>query len=321
MREFQFYGVLLSVGLICVLVYSSAQLTDGSFYFTLDDPYIHLSVAEQILRGEYGVNQGEYSSPSSSILYPFLLALPLFAGLGSLAPLVIAVPAQIAAVWIFSGLIWRFGVLPERAGSRMSAFILLPFFLAAINAFALPLTGMEHSLHVLAAIMVTAGLIDLEANKPAPALLVAGIVLGPLIRFEGVVLSGAAILPLFWYGHRVYALTSLAVVCASFVAYWALMSRLGLPFLPSSVLTKSEAAASLAEGTLMDDTARLLANFASNVSGMGQFLAFSVFLIVMGAAVRHPESEKRFVIAVVLVKPDDLAIEFPGFVKLVVPFL
>mgnify|MGYP001017862235 CR=1 FL=1 len=50
------------------------EMMFGFFFYTLDDPYIHLALAENILRGHYGINLDEPSSPSSSIVYPFLVA-------------------------------------------------------------------------------------------------------------------------------------------------------------------------------------------------------------------------------------------------------
>ena len=47
--------------------------------YTLDNPYIHLSLAENLLLAHYGVNLDEVPSPSSFILYPFLFASPLAA--------------------------------------------------------------------------------------------------------------------------------------------------------------------------------------------------------------------------------------------------
>ena len=45
----------------------------GGFSFTLDDPYIHLALSENLLQGHYGVNVQEYLSPASSIIWPILL--------------------------------------------------------------------------------------------------------------------------------------------------------------------------------------------------------------------------------------------------------
>ena len=38
-------------------------------------PYIHLALSEGIARGHYGINAAEAASPSSSVLWPYLLSL------------------------------------------------------------------------------------------------------------------------------------------------------------------------------------------------------------------------------------------------------
>ena len=49
------------------------RLNQGFFTYILDDAYIHLALAENIAKGTYGVNPGEFAATSSSILWPFLL--------------------------------------------------------------------------------------------------------------------------------------------------------------------------------------------------------------------------------------------------------
>jgi len=56
--------VLCLLGLIAILV-----LNKGTFTYTLDDPYIHLAVAEQIASGHYGINSTEFSAPCSSAIW------------------------------------------------------------------------------------------------------------------------------------------------------------------------------------------------------------------------------------------------------------
>ena len=74
----------LALAITAFLCLAAAELVavlfvnGGGFSYTLDDPYIHLALAENILRGHYGVNLQEFSSPSSSVLWPFLL-VPLVA--------------------------------------------------------------------------------------------------------------------------------------------------------------------------------------------------------------------------------------------------
>src|ERR1700761_8124302 len=69
----------LCVFLVCAGMYVSILvMNDGKLTYSLDDPYVHLSVSEQIWHGHYGVNPGEVASPSSSILFPFLLPVGAF---------------------------------------------------------------------------------------------------------------------------------------------------------------------------------------------------------------------------------------------------
>ena len=62
----------------------------GRFILALDDPYIHLSVAHNLIGGHYGINADEASSPSSSILWPWLLTLTEALHLGALGPLALS---------------------------------------------------------------------------------------------------------------------------------------------------------------------------------------------------------------------------------------
>lgn len=63
----------LALPLIAIFAFILVE-TKGHFTYTLDDPYIHLALAKNIWLGHYGINPGEMSSPSSSLLWPFVLA-------------------------------------------------------------------------------------------------------------------------------------------------------------------------------------------------------------------------------------------------------
>src|SRR3989442_3378698 len=98
-------GLLVVFGALaaCFLVElaSILRLNEGRFTYTLDDPYIHLALAERIREGHYGINPGEPSAPSSSILWPFLLAPVAGSGLAEYLPLLIGIAAAGATVVIF----------------------------------------------------------------------------------------------------------------------------------------------------------------------------------------------------------------------------
>ncbi|MBN2327748.1 MAG: hypothetical protein JXR73_11395 [Candidatus Omnitrophica bacterium] len=73
-RRFFVYPYLITAGCIIGFLAQILVMNHGVFCYTLDDAYIHLALSENIIHGHYGINPGECSSPSSSILWPFLLA-------------------------------------------------------------------------------------------------------------------------------------------------------------------------------------------------------------------------------------------------------
>ena len=65
-------SILIYTVLVAALI-AEVFVKTGHFVYPLDDAYIHLALAEQLAHGQYGTNPGEFSSPSSSLLWPFLL--------------------------------------------------------------------------------------------------------------------------------------------------------------------------------------------------------------------------------------------------------
>src|SRR5437773_1407993 len=96
-------ALLLFMGGVVAELSAILFINSGHLVYTLDDAYIHLSLAENIARCHYGINPGESSSPSSSILWPFLLAPVAGSALGTAAPLVLNVLVSLGTVFLF----WR----------------------------------------------------------------------------------------------------------------------------------------------------------------------------------------------------------------------
>jgi hypothetical protein len=145
------------------------------------------------------------------------------------------------AVYVFAACVQTQAFAGEPRGWRSVALALLA--LAPLNAVALPLTGMEHALHVMVSAIIIAGLIVLAQTGRAPWWLVAAIMVNPLIRFEGLALSGAAALALMYAGSWRAGLVAGAGTVAGVAAFAGFLLWLGLPPLPSSVLMKSALAA------------------------------------------------------------------------------
>lgn len=238
---------LLWAAAMLAIVSASLALSEGHLIYTLDDPYIHLAVAENILRGGYGVNFAEYSSPSSSVLYPFLVALGEAAGLGPIGPLVLNLIAAGLSVHLVIGFLDR-RVLEGEKGSPLFVFALCGLSILGISALALPMTGMEHSWHVLLVLLVFLGLVRVAEGGRPDWRLIGAIVVMPLVRFEGIAFAGAAVAALGWLGRWRAAALSAGLIVALLAVYAVAMARLDLPPLPSSVTSKSLLASQAIDG-------------------------------------------------------------------------
>lgn len=221
-------GGLLAGVLVAVLV-----ATDGHLTYALDDPYIHLALAQHIAAGDYGINAGEASSPSSSVLWPLLLAGPTLLPHDEVWPLVLAAGCTLAtAVALFGGLARS---LPRwwACGATLAAVVLL-------NVVGIAFTGMEHSLQVLLAVLVGRGVVEVVADPArVPRSLLLAVAAGPLVRYELAAFSLAAAVVLVAVGRGRMALLPTLVWVVSLLSFSVFLVRSGLDALPSSVLAKS----------------------------------------------------------------------------------
>lgn len=213
-------AVLLVVELLRIL-----WATDGVLIYTLDDPYIHLALAEQLLQGAYGVNPGEVSAPSSSILWPFLMAAM---GAWEYAPLMVNVAAALATTWIFTRIV--------PAGGFAIGLVLL--LVACTNVIGLVFTGMEHSLQVLVTVAIAYGLWRASSGERPwwlPMLLIAA----PLIRYELLAITVPSVVLLWWWGQRRSAIGSVLGTIIGVGGFSLFLMSIGMGALPTSIHVKS----------------------------------------------------------------------------------
>ena len=230
-------AVLIWLWLFAAEFVASLAQCDFRFVFTLDDAYIHLAVADQILSGGYGVNAGEYSSPSSSIIWPYFLALTEALHLGAFGALLINGAAACATVFALLRALEESGLFDD-ASDRPFGYLIALILIFNVSAVALPMTGMEHSVHVWASIVTFVGLVAAARGRTPTSLHFIALVLLPLIRFEGAAFACAAIAGFALLGQRRFAASAAFVIITSLSGYFALMASRGLPLLPSSVLLK-----------------------------------------------------------------------------------
>ena len=264
------------------LVLSILRLNNGTFLYTMDDPYIGLAFSDQIRHGNYGMNDGVPAAPDSSILYPFLLAPASGTPLHPFLPLIINTLALFATLVI----IWRLFAhlrLAEDTFGIVAQAIALLLLAVYLNLIAVVFTGLEHNLHMMAVAATIYGLALFLDKGKMPAWLPAVIVLAPLLRFEGLALSLAALVVLALRGRWRTALGTLALIVLFIGGFSAFLVSLGLPPLPSSVLAKSDVTANGISGEGMG----VLQSIGGNVLRMVWHpVGFLMLVIGVAAAVR-----------------------------------
>lgn len=261
--------------LIILEIVSILLLNKGVFTYTLDDAYIHLSLAQNIFECNYGINHSEFSSPSSSIVWPFLLA-PF-----SKIKIFYLLPLFFNIIFTFISLHVLFNLLEKIFNIKLSAIpiiwlIFITFILlVCLNIIGIIFLGMEHSLQSLSVFIIALGLINFVRNQNISKLLSISIVLSPLIRYENLAISIPAILFLFLSGKKKISIILFCLIVFLLLSFSYFLYINSGEILPSSVLLKSS---QFNESNIFISPIK---NFLKSLKiNEGLRLAFSLFLLV-----------------------------------------
>ena len=244
MRKLNSLPLLWCVGLYvavaALLIAAILKFNHGHFFYGLDDPYIHLALAENLANGHYGINPNEYSSPSSSILWPLLLVPLSRTGLQVYLPLVFNLIFGVIASALLGLFAERWIFLPQdpKVGIRFARAILCILLIFAANLWTLTILGMEHVLQVLLAICCAYGLMKAYWGEKIPLWALMAAAIGPSVRYENVSLFLAMVVLLVSLKLWREALAVLVVGAIPLVVFSLFLKSLGLPPLPLSVLVK-----------------------------------------------------------------------------------
>lgn len=240
----QIFCVLLHLFLLAEIVVKSLSGTDGILVMSLDDPYIHLTLADSILNGGFGINPGEYASASSSIIYPYLLALGLSLNLGMLAPFAVSSLFSIFAIWVFTGFVVREMKLTSAPKDVAFISMLAISAILCFNLLALPMMGMEHTIHIWATILCLTSFYRYAMKEEDKQLfpLILGTMMCVIVRFEGVALALAVVVALMLLNRRNALFLTVVSIAIPITLYLIKTNSLDLPVLPSSVTLKSNIA-------------------------------------------------------------------------------
>jgi len=230
-------GIVLGLSLLqLALIF---RRTHGEVLFTLDDAYIHLALAQHLAAaGHYGINASEFAAPSSSIVYPFLLALLLKIGLGQAAAWLVntvaAVSVAILSCACLSASGYRLATLPLARFTFLAVCICISF-----NLIGLACSGMEHTLHLAISLGCILGILHfLKRGRVTTSWLICAF-LCPLVRYEGATFWLSSVALLGFYGRPRLALSLLTVGGAALGAFSLWLLAHGLWMVPSSILAKT----------------------------------------------------------------------------------
>ncbi len=257
--------VFLPLVVMLLLIFN---YSDGEFTYTLDDPYIHLALAKNIWMGNYGINMTELSAPSSSILWPFLLApFSFFSRFYEIIPLIINTCCLGSLVLVIDRIFYdlKFSV----------RLLVMAIILLSLNAYGLVFTGMEHSLQILLVALIMLPVLGklghVQGKYLTPDYCFLALILLALVRYEGLAIS----LPILFYlytktDEKKKVIFTLSVLVILMISFSIFLKNHGLGFLPSSIIAKSS----------HEGLTSIIKNLAENFAKYG-FLLLPLSIVVM----------------------------------------
>ena len=229
-------AALVAVG---VLAYTYARvqvLNWGMFTYGLDDAYIHLQVARNLVEhGTWGINPGEFVGVTSSLLWPLLLAVfRLITGNYLYGPLVLSMAATVGLLAVANAWMARYSINATwRLVALLATLLATPWVFMATN-------GMEHVLQALLAMCLV--FLVAEHAKPHGWRLVAILGVSILLvgtRFEGMILIGVVVTMYLLRRQLWVAVTIALAALAPIIIFGFVSVSNGGYLLPNSVLIKS----------------------------------------------------------------------------------
>ena len=233
--------------LVAALLVGILRVNHGTFTYTLDDPYIHLALSDQIRHGNYGLYPGTHAAPSSSILFPFLLAIASGTPLHPYFPLIINIVCLFATVEIVRRFLHHLRLGNDNLAICAQA-AALALIAVSFNLVGVVFTGLEHNLHIVLVAATVYGAAILIDRHRMPGWLPLILVLAPLVRYEGLALSVGTVILLALRGRTRTALATFATMAVLVVGFSIFLKHLGLSALPSSIMVKSAVAGGMGGG-------------------------------------------------------------------------
>ncbi len=229
-------GCGLIIAALTVTFMLAMQHTGNMLIYTLDDAYIHMAIARNVVtNGTYGINPDHFQSVSSSPFWILLLAgTELLFGAYDISPLIIATVFACASVFMADI------ILRHYRASFWQRLIASIIFALLIPLAPLVSTGMEHTTHIFFLLVSLYGLVRWHESSRTLWLVVATVAIScaVLTRFETLFIAlpivAVLILRKSYAVAAVFALAS----CMPLVLFAAYSYLNGGALLPNSLLLK-----------------------------------------------------------------------------------
>ena len=222
---------LFAISFVAVLA-AGLTLTRGELVLPLDDAYIHFSLARTLADDHtYGLQPGVFSTPASSLVWPFALAAARALSLAlDRTALVLGALAGASTVLSLDRVLERAG-LGDRA-----RFVWLAVVIALVPLAPIAALGMEHAAHIATVVALVAEATRAPAPRSRRLAFLSALVVG--LRYEGVFVVALVALLLTRRRELRGAAIALASGAVLPLAAAAFFIHHGAPFAPASVLMK-----------------------------------------------------------------------------------
>jgi len=275
-------AILIVLVAVAIVEYHVLAYTHGVFSYPFDDAYIHLAISKNLaFHGVWGVSDQEFSSASSSLLYPILMAAAIkIFGATTWVPLLLNVIPAITLLIVVQR--W----LDRQDIKQLGQFLMLLVLIVLAPLPAVIIFGMEHTFQLLFCFLFIYQFSDalgkiVTSDKKDQHLPFNVYVYGMLVvatRYEGVFIIAPACLLLLWRRRWVLAWELGLIACLPILLFGFFSLFKGSYFIPNSVVVKSGAPPMTFKGIrdfLLGDGIRTLYHAHNSIGGTAvQWLLF-----------------------------------------------
>lgn len=271
-----------------VLLFVILKNNSGQFTYTIDDPYIHMSIARNLVEhGTWGINAQEFSSASSSLGWTLLVAATYMVfGVNQYSPLVLNL--IFATATVLAALV----ILKRHIRSNLYVLLILLALIAGIPLAPIVYTGQEHVMQLLvtlvfayiAALVISGG--EPGREKRYFYWLLALAPLLTLARYEGLAVVAAVCFALLLRRRWVYSIAIGAMAMLPLVLFGIISRANGSFFLPNAIVLKSRPFIMSTAGDFLETFVWSVGSTLTTVPHFLMLLAVGLIALVATLAVR-----------------------------------